>query len=297
MIVVRIYEGLGNQMFEYAYAYALSRRLESRGIKVYIDVREEAVTEFDKKRYGRSLDILQFNIKLPRADESILRHWTYLNDNRILHRIIYFFLEHRLWKYKVLKEFEYNYTNNYLRVEDNTYIVGWFLHYQYFEKYRNELLREFTCAEKWCIPEQLKKIMEDYQVISVHVRRGDYVNNSKIRKMMCELGEKYYQTAVSCLQSELTFPYLFIFTDDEEWVEENLEFEIPSLVVSNHFNLSALQEMILMSQCNHNIIANSTFSWWGAWLNVHEDKIVIAPKHWFVDKKRNNIAMKSWILV
>ncbi|MBD5523513.1 MAG: alpha-1,2-fucosyltransferase [Lachnospiraceae bacterium] len=297
MVVVRIYEGLGNQMFEYAYAYALSKRLESRGIKVYIDVRDKTVTEFDKERYGRALDILQFNIKLPRAEESILRHWTYINDKKMLHRIKFFLAEHQLWKYKVFKELKYNYTRDYLQVEDNTYVVGWFQHYQYFEKYRNVLLKEFTYAEEWCMPEQLKKIMRDYQVASVHVRRGDYIKNSKVRKLMCELGEKYYQAAVVRLQSELTAPYLFIFTDDEEWVEKNLEFEIPNLVVSNHYNLSALQEMVLMSQCNHNIIANSTFSWWGAWLNMHEDKIVIAPKKWFVDKKRNNIAMKNWILV
>lgn len=297
MIVVRIYEGLGNQMFEYAYAYALSKRLESKGIKVYIDVRNEAVTKFDKERYGRTLDIFQFNIKLPRADESILRRWAYINDKKRLHRIIYFLSEHRLWKYKIFKEFEYNYIKYCLQIEDNTYVVGWFQHYQYFEKYRNALLKEFTCVEEWCIPEQLKKIMEDYQVISVHVRRGDYVKNPKIRNLMCELGEKYYQTAVDCLQSKLMAPYLFIFTDDEEWVKKNLEFEIPNLVVSNHYNLSALQEMLLMSQCNHNIIANSTFSWWGAWLNIHEDKIVIAPNNWFVDKKRNNIAMKNWMLI
>lgn len=90
-------------------------------------------------------------------------------------------------------------------------------------------------------------------------------------------------------------PYLFLFTNDAKWVEEHLKFDVPHTVISNRFGLSDIQEMMLMSQCNHNIIANSTFSWWGAWLNTHEDKIVIAPKRWFMDRTRKNIAMKDWI--
>ncbi len=295
MIVVRIYEGLGNQMFEYAYAYALSKRAEKKNIKIYLDMRNRDVTVYDKRRMGRPLNMQQFNISLPIANAEILKHWGYMTEKTLIHKVISRMQSIGLWKYQVIQEVEFNYSRSCLRVRDYSYLIGWFQHYQYFEMYREALLKEFTLKRELQIPIQLQHIMGEYQVISVHIRRGDYITDTRARKAMCVCGRDYYVNAVKYLQSKLSNPHLFIFTNDEKWVEENLQFDLPSVVISNHYNLTDIQEMVLMSLCNHNIIANSTFSWWGAWLNTHKDKIVIAPKKWFVEGKRKNIAMEGWI--
>lgn len=295
MIVVRIYEGLGNQMFEYAYAYALSKWARKKNIKIYLDMRKEAVTVYDKRRMGRPLNIDLFNISLPIADEEILKHWDYMTEETLIHKAINCMQDIGLWKYQIKHEAEFNYNRSCLRVRDYSYLIGWFQHYEYFERYRGALLKEFTLKKELQMPVQLRHILDAYQVISVHIRRGDYITDIRARKAMCICGRDYYINAIKYLKSKLSNPYLFIFTNDEEWVEENLQCDIPYIVVSNHYDLSDIQEMVLMSMCNHNIIANSTFSWWGAWMNTYQNKIVVAPRKWFVDGTRKNIAMESWI--
>ena len=108
-------------------------------------------------------------------------------------------------------------------------------------------------------------------------------------------GEDYYRKAVEYIKKRVNDAFLFVFTNDEKWVKSNLKFSIPNIVISNHYGLSDVQELILMSKCQHNIIANSTFSWWGAWLNTNKDKIVIAPERWFRKEDRNSIAVADWI--
>lgn len=297
MIVVRIYEGLGNQMFEYAFAYALSKSAEKKNIKIYLDMRNKDVTVYDKRRMGRPLNINLFNISLPIADDEILGHWNYMTEETFIHKVISCIQGIGLWRYQVAQEVEFNYNRSCLRVRDYSYLTGWFQHYEYFERYREALLKEFTLKQKLQIPIQLQNIMDAYQVISIHIRRGDYITDPNARKAMCICERDYYDNAVEYLKSKLSNPYLFIFTNDEKWVAGNLQFDIPHIVVSNHYNLSDIQEMVLMSLCNHNIIANSTFSWWGAWMNTYQDKIVVAPKKWFVGGKRKNIAMESWVKI
>lgn len=295
MITVRIYEGLGNQMFQYAYAFALNKRMKKRNVKVYLDVREEAVSPFDRKRFSRPLEIDNFNITLPIAEEHILKHWDYIKQETLSQKGIYTFSEKGWWKYGVFTEDEFNFQKEYLKIRDNSYVVGWFQHYQYFERYRNELLKEFALKEAWKVPPQIRELINNRQVVSIHVRRGDYVTNPDVRKSIGLCGKEYYLAAADYFKRQVKDPFFLIFTNDEKWVAENIKDNIPCTIVSNHFGLTDIQEMLLMSQCNHNIISNSTFSWWGAWLNTHQNKIVIAPKRWFRDKKRDNIAMKSWI--
>ena len=299
MIIVRISEGLGNQMFEYAYAYAMHMRMreKNKNINVCLDMREESISKFDEKRIARPIEIDKFNISLYKATEENLKHWDYIKEKTFINKFLLYLSNKKLYKYKLLQEEGFKYKKEYMLVDDNTYIEGWFQQYMYFEKYRKNLLKEFTLKEEFIIPSELKKILEEKQVVSLHIRRGDYITNRNVRKIMAICGKNYYSEAVKYVTSKLDNPYIFIFTNDEKWVRDNLFFDVPNIVISNNYNFSDIQEMVLMSYCNHNIIANSTFSWWGAWLNTHEDKIVVAPKKWFLYKKMNNIAMKDWIKI
>lgn len=295
MIVVRIYEGLGNQMFEYAYAYALSKRMKHRKGNIYIDIRDEAVSEWDRNRFYRPIEINQFRISLQAAPIHVLKKWEYIKNQSLLQKAIYKIAEYGKWNYQFLIEENYNFDKKYYNIKDNMYVSGWFQHGEYFENVRDDLLREFTLKQEFKIPDELDIILKRFQVVSLHIRRGDYVSNLAVKKVMCYCGKEYYQRAIRYMNERLENIFLFIFTNDEEWVQRRLKLDLPYRVISNHYHLSDIQEMILMSKCKHNIIANSTFSWWGAWLNENEDKIVIAPKKWFVEKKRRNIAKKEWV--
>lgn len=301
MIVVRIFEGLGNQLFEYAYAYALNERAKRKGIKVYLDLRDHAVTSSDRARFARPLDIRQFAISLPAAPPDVLRHWGYLSGETMAQRMTGWLAEHGLWKYgchmeyAYQQQYHYNYTRDHFRIRDNTYVTGWYQHEEYFSAYRSALQREFMLREVWKLPEALEQILKEYEVISLHVRRGDYITNPAIRKIMYLCDREYYGKAVEYVRERLKRPYLFIFTNDADWVRKNLSYDLPMAIVSEQYMMSDAQELLLMSYCNHNIISNSTYSWWGAWLNTHKDKIVIAPRKWFLDHQRNTIAAASWI--
>lgn len=172
--------------------------------------------------------------------------------------------------------------------------MGYWQCEHYFEDIRALILAEFTPAE---LPDQInldvgRKIAQSMS-ISLHVRRGDYVNN----KFHSFLGLDYYRVAVAEMASKTECPHMFVFTDDPEWCRQNLNISFPYTLVTHNPGPQAYWDIILMSRCKHNIIANSSFSWWGAWLNQNPRKIVIAPKRWFGDPSVDTIdrVPKGWI--
>lgn len=175
-------------------------------------------------------------------------------------------------------------------------ITGNFPLYQsekYFAPIKDTILEEFTL--KTPLSDQAQNIANNIKLhdnpVSIHIRRGDYVNNKN--HPLCDL--EYYYHAEHYIKSKINNPLFFIFSDDIEWVRKNLNIG-DSVFVSNP-NITEIEELTLMSMCSHNIIANSTFSWWGAYLNQNNGKIVIAPKLWTKHKSANelNILPESWI--
>jgi hypothetical protein len=139
--------------------------------------------------------------------------------------------------------------------------------------------------------------------ISIHIRRGDYVQNKKTGKHHGNCSSEYYKNALDEILSKLSKGQrenvrLFIFSDDIEWARKNLSFACPSVFVSNPATPD-YEELVLMSKCSHHIIANSSFSWWGAWLDSNPQKIVIAPAKWFNTRQSlyKDIVPSSWIKI
>ena len=161
MIVIRIYEGLGNQMFEYAYAYALNKRKIYKD-KIYIDTRDIVTNRLDANRICRPITINQFRLSLPNASPKILRKWKYIEDASIWQRGIHQLADWGLWKYNTMVESDYNYNKWYCNPDDNLYIIGWFQHYEYFNNVRSELLNEFSLKQKFKMPNDLKRVMKNY---------------------------------------------------------------------------------------------------------------------------------------
>jgi len=248
MIIIKLKGGLGNQLFQYAFGLLLASR---RNEELKIDNHSLGSRTDTYRSY--SLD--NFNISAsPASDLEIKRHQT-----------CFLFL-HKIYN-KVFKDYHIGYEEKFLETK-SSYIEGFFQSYKYLEPVREQLLKEIS------LKEDINYEIVDNSV-AVHIRRGDYINNKA--HFVCDL--KYYQNAFKLIKEKIANPIFYIFSDDITWAKENLSKEDNLIFVSNP-EIKDYEELILMSRCQHNIIANSSFSFWGAWLNQNPDKIVIAPDKW-----------------
>ena len=143
--------------------------------------------------------------------------------------------------------------------------------------------------------EVLEKI-KSTEAVAVHFRRGDYTKK-RVADKYGSCSVEYYKNAVEYIAEKYPNPEIFFFSDDIEWVKENLKFPYNCSYVANNTGDKSFEDLRLMSCCKHNVIANSSFSWWGAWLNNNKDKIVVAPKKWLQDSSfaQDDIVPKAWI--
>jgi len=135
--------------------------------------------------------------------------------------------------------------------------------------------------------------------VSLHIRRGDYVQNQEANKFHGICSPEYYSQAMNLIEQKIENPHYFVFSDEVGWVRENIKFNYPVDFVSGN-SISEAEELSLMSKCKHNIIANSSFSWWGTWLNTSPEKIVIAPKKWIENTDladASDLIPKEWIKI
>ncbi len=255
-------------MFQYACGYALAKDYKS----IYkLDI--SYYSSIPSSHTKRSFELSLFNITTPAAKDSEVKRFRGPRNRftKQLDEICSKFYTIFTGIYPIEK---------YLGVE-NLYLDGYFQSDNFFKKYRQEILREFSLTKDQQTKEYLEvaKIIEnDNDTVSMHIRRGDYVTDIKAKKHHGILGVEYYKQALQTIA--LKNPRIYIFSDDIDWVKENFTF-LPkdTYFVSKH-NFNSAQEIILMSLCKNNIIANSSFSWWGAWLNKNKDKEVVAPKRW-----------------
>ncbi len=294
MIIVNINGGLGNQMFQYALGRALSTSKKNE-VRLYV---KEVI---DKNNHnGFELDNV-FNISANVATNKDLK---LVLGSRSSHKIIKLLRSKKLDflrgdKYIVEKSFIYQ--GNIFDISDNIFIRGFWQSEKYFLEYRDTILKEFSFKSE--LSEEnltIKNRIQSCNSVSIHVRRGDYISNPSANKVHGVLDENYYKRAIDKL--DIDGALFVFFSDDANWVKNHLAPIILNgdnfiVVDHNHANES-YNDMRLMSLCKHNIIANSSFSWWGAWLNTNPNKIIIAPKNWFsIDKNTSDLIPQSWIQV
>ena len=265
MIIVRIIGGLGNQMFQYAYAKALQKK----GYDVQIDI-----SKFKNYTLHGGYQLDKFKIDLETSS----------NTSNFLTK---------LGTSRILKEKSLLFDEEHLNPDKTKYIKGYFQTEKYFSNIKNVLFEQFALKEHLSETTlAYKKQIENFKnSCSIHIRRGDYITNDKANKVhgICELD--YYYKAIDFIKSQYKELQFFVFSDDVNWAKENLSLENVTFI--NH-NVIPHEDMFLMSLCRFNITANSSFSWWGAWLNKCKNKVVIAPKKWFVTKE-NEVACANWI--
>lgn len=291
MNVVRISDGLGNQMFQYAFAKKLQMLT---GEKVYLDIRyinnEDIYLHnedwFHAKCDRREFGLDNFRITLPIADESKLLRWKFIAQRNVLEQVLYKLSQKYLvpWQYR-----DEDIKKIVFRKKDkiySTYYRGYFFKLSYYDDIRKTLQKEFQLRTPVCLPSELFKIMRSDVTVGLHIRRGDFTRLSRDIS-----GKEYYPKALKRMEEYIKDPVYLVFSDDIEWVKENIEIDARKFYISE-MNFSDSQEFTIMRYCKHNIIANSTFSYWAAYLNSNPQKIVICPKRWKTD-----IIPKGWMSI
>ncbi len=293
MYVVKISDGLGNQMFQYAFA----RKLQLiTGEKVYLDtryinnddrpLRDGEKNIFYKKSDRRKYGLDHFKISLPVANENILRHWKFLKCENEVDKIVYQLAQRHIWIWQYLSEKQENRAGFLEQLHKGipTYIEGYFFNINYFEDIKYVLQREFKLKKAIRLSLELREAITNYNTVSIHIRRGDFL---KLNRDISHKG--YYSDAIAMMSKFVENPMWLIFSDDIEWVKNNMDIPGKKLYVSE-MGYEDFEELIIMKNCKNHIIANSTFSYWAAYLNTYSDKKIICPKRW-----KTEIVPKDWI--
>jgi len=284
ILIVKFNGGLGNQMFQWAFARSLEAKT---GIETLFDM------SFFEKKYARPYELDIFEV----PDKSVKNILTKM------HLAVMWKLRKKLhgknfFGLNFYCEPHFQYDENLFKVAPNTYIEGFFQSEKYFEEVKEEIRSDFQFKNQ--PDEENQKVIEKIKStnsISLHIRRGDYVQKKRYQNIYATCSLDYYKRGVEHIAKSVKNPTLFIFSDDIEWVKENLNLPYESVYVSHNTGAKSYEDLRLMSLCKHNVIANSSFSWWGAWLNENPSKIIIAPQKWFNDDNivQTDVIPECWV--
>lgn len=300
MIIAHLSGGLGNQMFQYALGRHLAEKnstllkLDLSGFEAYklhryalhcfkiwehVATMEEIAT-FKRKKISRAAKLLS----------KIATRWGGLSSATSD------FYQDAI----ILKENGFPFDPSILESKGNIYLEGYWQSEKYFSAIREILLKEFDF--KYVQNAKSKKIanqIQETESVSLHIRRGDYAHDPLTNQVhgLCSL--EYYQKAVEHVTQKIPNCHFYIFSDDHSWVCENFKLDFPFTLVDHNDASTNYEDLRLMRLCRHNIIANSSFSWWGAWLNTNPEKIVVSPERWFNDPTRDvkDLIPESWVKI
>ncbi len=287
MIVMNIIGGLGNQMFQYATGLSIARQL---GTDLKLDVFD--YKNYDLHRY--QLGIFQIEPQYATRDDVSRMIFSFLD---VPQRIYYRLTGGRRRPHGSYYH-ETVHPDAFFEImdakADDAYMYGYWQNEKHFIDISEDIFEAFTLRDPLSEKAfEWKSRIESNNSVSMHVRRGDYISNPDAAKVFSQCDETYYRSAVEHISQFMDDPHFFVFSDDLEWVEANFGWLTNKTPVEGV--PEAYEEMALMSTCDHNIIANSSFSWWGAWLNQNPDKIVIAPKEWYKEKDGSKKVPQTWI--
>jgi hypothetical protein len=284
VIIVRFKAGLGNQMFQYCFYKSLKLEKKFNNIEVKLDT---SYYNQYKEQFGYELFHGYELGKVFNIEENLISSEDYYN---FLCKNQYIYYPERF----------FNHDNDIFNFSDNVVFDGYWQTEKYFENILDVIRSDFTFKNELTLNnESTAEKMKNENSISMHVRRGDYVYNpynAELYGNICTL--EYYNKAINILKGKISNPVFYVFSDDINWIKNNLFIE-NAIYIDWNEGVNSYIDMQLMSCCKHNIIANSTFSWWGAWLNSNEDKIIIAPNKWFQNPNMNtcDLLPKDWIQI
>jgi len=271
-VVCRLQGGLGNQLFQFAASYSLAVRLNA---EIIFDT-----SGYPDQVFGRELELTKFalghqeNVKFEVLKKQYQDHRSVTEDH--VRRF-----DPSMWK----------------SLSESTLLHGYFQSEKYFENLHSkitDLIRLTHSCDR--LQAAFEQILSVENPVALHVRRGDYVTNPVVarKRSVCDLG--YYKRAVDRLNSVVPNATVFAFSDDRIWVEKQLSKDL-NIVLLDEF--STVADLMLMASCKHFIIANSTYSWWGAWLGEKKDSVIVAPSRWFsepsLERNAIDVVPTRWI--
>lgn len=288
MKIVKIIGGLGNQMFQYALAVTLEKKFTDEEVKLDVHCFNGYT-----KHQGFEIERV-FGNKFKLASYSDIAKVAYPYCNFQSWRIGSRILPDR--SHMISEDKTFRIMSEIIDNPKYQYYDGYWQHEDYFKDIRKDILRTFQFKDfNDNRNKNLADKLNENNSVSLHVRRGDYLNDA-LFKNTCGIG--YYKKAINELNKRTTPTLFCIFSDDISWCKENIEPLLngkETIYVDWNVESDNFRDMQLMTNCRHCIIANSSFSWWGAWLNNNNDKTVIAPKIWYNTNDKISPATNDWI--
>lgn len=292
MVIVRLNGGLGNQMFQYA---AARRIAYVNGSQLKLDL-----SWFDEKGEWtpRRYELGAFSLPVAMADPDEITPLKSRRQNPVFRRLpslLKSFVFHTNQTHIIEKQYAFD--PQVLEVSGNIYLDGYWQSSKYFQDIEPIIRADFAFPDTMDdYNSRVASSIRSCEAVAIHVRRGDYVSlpSASSYHGICQL--PYYKKGIDYIQHQVKNPTFFVFSDDITWVRENLSIDAPINFVDCH-DQPAHCDMKLMSLCRYHIIANSSFSWWGAWLSENADKIIIAPQQWFnhSDNDTRDLIPAEWI--
>lgn len=294
MVIVRLTGGIGNQMFQYAAARRVSL---VNNTPLFLDLGWfQEVGSWTPRKY--ELDVFRIAGESASADD--IKDFKSIRQNAFFRRLP-LFLKKRIFHTRQthIIEKSYNFDPEILNLQGNVYLDGYWQSEKYFSDVDSVIRREFSFQTEPV--ECNQKILEHIascESVSIHIRRGDYVTLPDANAFHGLCTPAYYRLAVEQISRKVVKPVFFVFSDDIVWAKENLKLGFDTCFMDYNGPDRGYDDLRLMIACRHHIIANSSFSWWGAWLCSNPEKIVYAPRKWFnngVDTPDN--IPNSWIRI
>ena len=289
MKIVVASAGLANMMF----AYALVIAFRKRGVKSLL-----FVTESNAAHHGYELQSVFHNVKPYEGIGHLFAIYykvlgklrnMHIRSYRVPNKVLLFpFKEHYLQECMI-------YYPEVFGCEKNVYYERQCQSYKYYEGCYRELCNAFAFDDTMLSSKSnvIRDKIRDCNSVSIHIRRGDYLYGTN-RGLGNVCNESYYKKTIEFLKTQTDNPVFFVFSDDKEWVKKH--FNSPNMIVVDHnYGKDSWQDMYLMSKCCHNICANSSFSWWAAYLNQNREKIVVVPKKWYMTLEYDEVPPPEWI--
>ena len=275
-IYLRLMGGLGNQLFQYAAGRSLADRLR---VELVIDDR---YVVRKSQHTGLALDAFKIRGRLMNNSEH-----QYFSEGKI--QLARWFKKLIRPLGKVFWETQYNYDPSVDTSTVGQLLIGFWQSEEYMHNMHQLRLDLVLKAPLSAPAQKVKRIIDAVESVALHVRRGDYLKDQKTITRHGACSQSYYQNAIDYVLEKKPMAEFFVFSDDPKWVKAHLQLP-PQCTYVSEAHITAEEDLVLISGCKHQIIANSTFSWWGAWLNNNCDKIVVCPTPWFDD---NNIVTKD----
>lgn len=289
-VIVELAGGLGNQLFQYAFGKATALRNDC---ELFLDTRFLMRRDFGDKLTYKENELGTFGLDKFVLDDQSANKSDELKSTvsaRLFRKTLV-----RLSSY--VKEDVKRYRRDYLKLKAPVYLSGFWQNPRYFNEFTEQIKKDLSFPSNLSVAasEYLKKIKNCEVPVSLHIRRGDYLKHANLQGICTT---EYYQKCLEMILQKHKNIIVFIFSDDHEWVKVNIDFGVPMVVIEHtDKSFKDYEDLLLMSECQHHVIANSSFSWWGAWLGKNPNKIVCAPSKWDGRRKSKDIVEDNWILV